>query len=350
MARMTAAALTLVELLVATALGMLVIGLTWTAFARAKSAAARTTARVAIHQSASILQEAFARDLGNLAPALALFANSASNVSGSTKTERIEIVFMRSVAPLDKQAMQGTYDHYMEDNHWVRWLFTRTSTLNAGVWGVTAASLKRSSSSPARTWQTTSALTLGAGQVVDPLNQSKKSNYGGAWWINIPRPLRDAGDGVGSLDNNRYGVPATSISASSDFTDIGDLADLIANEQVVSTMVQDFMFSWVQADGDVVAVDTQTPSVRNVNGLFMDVVGPDNGRYLDERNNPVASPPGSAIDGTAGQYNYRSDLASRPRLFRIAMRLEDASAKVSQVFTFSVAAPGLTPPINTPAP
>lgn len=349
MARPRASALTLVELLVATALGMIIIGMTWSAFARAKSAAARATARVVLHQSAAVLHEAFARDLGHLAPALALFANSSSTTSGSTKTEQIEIVFMRSVAPLDKQAMQGTYDHYMEDHHWVRWLFTRTSIQDGGTWTVSGATLKRSTSTPARTWKTTSALSLGGAEVIDPKDRSKESNYSGEEWINLPRALRDAGGGVASLDNNRYGVPAAAISADSPFADIGDLADLIANEQVVSTAVQDFMFGWIEADGDAVSVDAQTPAVHNINGLHMDVVGPDNGRYLDLRHDAVASPPGSAIDGVA-QYDYRPDLAARPRLFRISMHLEDQTANISQVFAFSVAAPGLMPPINEPAP
>lgn len=342
--------LTLVELLIATALGMIIIGMTWGAFARAKSAAARATARVVLHQSAAVLHEAFARDLGNLAPALALFANSTSATAGSTKTERVELVFMRSIAPLDKQAMQGTYDRYMEDHHWVRWLFTRTSTQNGAGWVVTGTTLKRSTSTPARTWKTNNTLSLGGAKVIDPNDGSEESHYGGEEWINLPRALRDASGGVASLDNNRYGVPATAITADSPFTDIGDLADLIANEQVVSTVVQDFMFGWVEADGDAVSVDPQTPAVHNINGLYMDVVGPDNGRYLDLRHDTVASPPGSAIDGGVPQYDYRPDLAARPRLFRIAMRLEDQTAKVSQVFAFSVAAPGLMPPVNEPAP
>lgn len=349
MAHLRASGLTLVELMIATALGMAIIGMTWAAFARAKSAAARATARVALHQSAAVLQEAFARDLGNLAPALALFVNSSSATAGTTRTEKIEIVFMRSIAPLHKQAMQGTYDHYMEDHHWVRWLFTRTSIQNGGTWTVSGTTLKRSTSTPARTWTTTSALTLGGPQVIDPEDKSKESNYSGEQWINLPRALRDAGGGVASLDNNRYGVPATAVSADSPFTDIGDLADLVANEQVVSTAVQDFMFGWIKADGGAVSVDAQTPAVHNINGLHMDVVGPDNGRYLDLRHNAVASPPGAALDGGA-QYDYRPDLASRPRLFRIAMHLEDKVAQVSQVFAFSVAAPGQMPPVNEPAP
>lgn len=343
------AALTLVELLVATALGVLVVSMTWIAFARSKSTVARTTALVSLHQSAAVLQDAFERDFGNLAPALAMFASSTPSVSGSTRSERVEVVFMRSTAPLDKQASQGTYDRYVADHHWVRWLFTRTLAQVGGVWQVQTASLKRSDSTPIRWWQTTSALAPPS-PVIDPASGSSKSNYNGANWVNIPRPLRDASGGVASLDFNRYGVPAGAVSANTPIGDIGDLADLVANEQVVSNQVVDFQLGWVEADGQAVAIDGQTATVRNLDGLYMDVVGPDNGRYLDRRQDPCATPPGAALVGGSPQYDYRPDLRQRPRVFRIALRMQDAATGVGQTFTFAVAAPGLVPPINQPAP
>lgn len=340
--------LTLIELLVATSLGVLVIALTWTAFSRAKQTAARATARVGLHQSAATLQDAFERDFANMSPALAMFVRSTPATSGSTKTERIEIIFMRSVAPLDKQASQGTYDRYLEDHHWVRWLFTRTYTQVAGVWQANSVSLRRSSSTPIRYWKTTSAFTVSP-SVVDPIDGSARAHYSGVAWINIPRPLRDASGGPDSLDNNRYGVPAGKISSDYPIGDIGDLADLDGNDQIVSTLVQDFQFGWADAGGNAMAVDGQTASVHNINGLYMDIVGPDNGRYLDRRQNSIVSPPGVAMDASFAQYDYRKDLSLRPRVIRFSLRLEDPTTHVTQVFSFSIATPSLTPSIIRPS-
>jgi hypothetical protein len=82
----------------------------------------------------------------------------------------------------------------------------------------------------------------------------------------------------------------------------------------------------------------------------MDVVGPDNGRYLDRMQNPVGSIPGPARDPAVAQYDYRPALAARPRLLRYTMRLEDPKTGLSQSFSGSVALPGLMPPLVRPTP
>jgi len=217
------------------------------------------------------------------------------------------------------------------------------------VWVITSSALKRSTSTPIRYWKTTAAL-VAPSPVWDPFNKNTKSNYNGVNWINIPRPLRDASDGMNSLDYNRYGVAANKISPDTPIGDIGDLADLIANEQVLSSQVRDFQFGWVDARGTSIAIDGQTPATYNINGIHMDVVGPDNGRYLDRMQNPLTAVPGPSLMPGYAQYDYRPDLEHRPRLARVSFRLEDQRAHVSQTFTFAVATPGLMPPINQPAP
>jgi type II secretory pathway component PulJ len=345
----TRSGMTLIEILVASALGVMLIAMTWSAFLSAKQATMRTTSRVALHQTAAVLQETFERDFTALAPALAMFARSTPTVAGTTRSERIELVFMRSTAPLDKQSSEGTYDRYLADHHWVRWLFTRTLDQVGGTWKVTTASLKRSSSTPIRYWKTLATL-VPAAPVWDPLANGNKASYNGVNWVNIPRPLRDARDGVASLDYNRYGVPAAKVSPDTPIGDIGDLADLTANEQILSSQVKDFLFGWVDAGGQAVSIDGQTAATVNVNGLYLDVVGPDNGRYLGRRQDPQATVPGPALAPGFPQYDYRPDLARRPRLARVSFRLEDQVTRVSQTFTFAVAAPGLMPPIRQPSP
>lgn len=341
--------MTLVEILVATALGIMIIALTWTAFSRAKATVARATARVHLHQSAAVLQDAFERDFGNLAPALALFVTSAPAGSGTTRSEDVAVVFMRSTAPLDKQAMQGDDDRYLADHHWVRWRYTRTQEQVDGTWRTASTALKRSSSTPLRRWKTTAGLTV-TPPVVDPKGLSSKSNYNGAQWLNLPRPLRDAGAGVASLDFNRYGLPSSVIASDTPIGDIGDLADLDANEEIVSTQVLDFQIGWLDAAGAAMAVDGRSAADHRIDGLYMDLVGPDNGRYLDARHDPVAVAPGPVLRPGHAQYDYRPALGARPRLFRLALRMRDRATGVDQVFAFSVAVPGQMPAANQPSP
>lgn len=334
MRTLRASAFTLVELMVAVSLGVLVVAMTWTAFARAKSATTRAGARVALHQTAGVLQEAFERDVGNLAPALAIFVASSPSTTGSTRSETLDLVFMRSAAPLDKQFQRDDWDRYLADHHWVRWRFVRTLEQQGAGWTVISSALKRSTSTPIRFWNTTSAL----------------AGYAGYRWINIPRPLRDASQGVATLDNNHYGVPSGAVSPTTDIGDIGDAQDLDRNEQFVSSQVTDFAIGWLRADGTAVQVASDYAGAPiGINGLYLDVVGPDNGRYLDERQDPVASVPGPARVAGEAQYDYRPDLEARPRVVRVLFRLKDKATQVEQTFAFSTAVPGMRPATSEPS-
>jgi hypothetical protein len=303
----------------------------------------RTTARVNLHASAAVLEDALRRDLSNIAPAMACFARgSAVAPDASTRTELVELLFMRTAAPLDKlNAVPGTYDGYLADHHWVRWRFTRTLKLQAdGVWKVAVARLARSGSTPARVWKTLATHTVSP-SVVDPSSGTPMPDYGGVLWLNIPRPLRDGTTwGVDGLTHNRYGLPAAKVDPATPIGDIDDLADLDANERTVSTQVRSFAVGWSDAGGQAVAPGA-TADVR-LNGLYMDVVGPENGLY------PTASivPPAASEP----QYDYRPDLARRPRIMRVSIGLHDAASEVSQDFSFSVAAPGQGPALIEPSP
>lgn len=338
------AGMTLIELLIAMSIGVAMIAMTWSAFIQARNVTARTTARVNLHLSTSLLQEAMERDLANLAPAVAFFVRSTvANPDATTRQETVEMVFMRSTSPLDKQnAVPGAYDYYLADHHWVRWRFARTLKLDAGLWKVSSGALYRAASTPTRTWKTTAALTVSP-SVTDPATATPKSNYAGVRWVNIPRPLRDAATwGIDGLNHNRYGIPAAAIDTTTPIGDIDDLADLDANERLVSNQVRDFAIGLADAGGQVATVSGAAASDLRRNGLYMDVVGPDNGLY------PAADI--VAPDAAQAQYDYKPDLARRPRVVRVALGMRDADTSVSQDFVFSIATPGLAPPIAQPSP
>lgn len=314
-------AFTLVELMISVAIGMLMIAVTWTAFTRVKTMTTRATARIDLHAAAASVRDAVAADLRNLAPSLAMFARSVpATVDATTKTETVELVFMRPAAPLRTLGMRSDREQYLADNHWVRWRFTRTLKLRDGAWSVSTAALRRASSTPTRSWTTTSAL---AASTTDPADGTLHADYGGTLWINIPRPLRDASQGITSLDNNRYGVPSAAIDPASPQGDIGDLADLDANEMVVSTDIRDFALGWARADGAAIGIHGRTAADLRVDGQYPDALGP------------------------AGN-NHAAQAAARPQVLRVAMLM--AKGDVVQEMSFSVATPGLRAQIAEASP
>ncbi len=315
--------ITLIELLVSIALGMLLMTLAWSALVKSKAAAARTTARVELHQSAAVYREFLQRDFANLAPAVAFFARSAPGVVvGSERSDSVEVVCMRTANPLRTQFSEDIREQFMSDHHWIRWRFKRTWRQVDGVWKIAAHALYRSQSSGTRRWQVDRGIVGANASVWDQGTQLQKpdgGDSGGLLFLNLPRPLRDASGGIASLDFNRYNTPdARVLLEQSDFmSDIGDLADLDRNERLSSTRVRDLTIGWLDAGGSQVTVGSGSAAVHSIDGLYMDARGP------------------------AGN-DYRGQLARRPRLIRIAMNLADDQETISQDFSFSIAAPGLT--------
>lgn len=313
---------TLIELLVSITLGMMLIALAWSAFVKTKDAAARTSKRIELHTSASIYRELLQRDFANLSPATAFFTRSTPRVvSGTDEIDTLDVVFMRTIAPLRTQHDEGIDQEFMADYHWVRWRFKRTWRQISGKWTVMDHTLYRSHSSPSRRWFTDRAIVGAPFSVYDPAADVTQPAGGvdnwGLAYLNLPRPIRDASAGIAALDFNTYGTPAAlNRDRGSHMADIGDLTDLDRNDQVSSTRVRDFMVGWVDAGGTMVSVSSDTAADYRLNGLHMDVVGPSG--------NP-----------------YKTQLARLPRIIRITMNL--AEGGVSQDFSFSIATPGLAP-------
>lgn len=322
---MSRAAMTLIELLVAVALGMLVVALAWTAFVRASSSTVRATARVDLHATAAVVREYIQRDLGSMAPTVACFVRSTPNVvAGTRRTDTIELLFMRMVDRLTSETAGSSKDQYKSEFTWVRWRFVRTWLQDGAAWKPIGGSLYRATSTPAREFATLAAWAT-PGNLQDPiLTNAAWKDYGGKLWLNIPRPLRDASNGIPSLDFNRYGVDAARIGTTrGDMTDIGDLADLDreGNERLVSSRLRDLAIGWVDAGGRSTQVVSSTAADHRIDGLYMDLTGPAGNAHLDQ-------------------------IARRPRLVRIAFGLLDEASGVVQDFSFSVATPGMAPELG----
>ncbi|MBN8524670.1 MAG: prepilin-type N-terminal cleavage/methylation domain-containing protein [Planctomycetes bacterium] len=325
-------AMTLIELLVAVSLGMVIIAMAWTAFVRANSSAARAMVRVDLHATAAVVREYLSRDLANAAPALAFFARSIPQVAGvdaggaPIRTDTVEMVFMCQASRLEDEMSTGEEQTRKSEFSWVRWRFRRTWKEVAGAWTPVSGALYRSISSPARNWVPKNTLVppVPVPETYPPNAANtptylltppiaKWTNYGGRTYMNLPRPLRDASQGIESLDNNRYGTPVAHTTE-----DIGDLADLDSpdNDRLVSNRIRDFAIGWQDALGGAEVVASSAAADHRIDGLYLDVTGP------------------------AGN-DHAKQLGARPRVTRVAFNLADAKTGVSQDFSFSIALPGI---------
>lgn len=322
-------AMTLIELMISVALGMMVIAMAWTAYVRTNSTTARATTRVDMHVHAAMIRSYFNADIQNSSPTTAVFVRSVPHVDSTDpagqpiRTDTVETVFMRMVYRPDSETFDDEWADGMtrkSELYWVRWRFVRTWRQIEGAWAQTSGVLSRSQSSVQRQWGGKSSLVPSpkplntcTGSLVNDANSHPGTlwtNYGGATFINIPRPLRDASQGIGSLDNNRYGSP--------DPMDIGDLTDLddARNDRVISTRIRDFAIGWHDARGGDMAVTSSVAADHRIDGLYMDVTGPNGNAYADQ-------------------------LGLRPRVMRATFSMHEARIGLIQDFSFSAAAPGM---------
>lgn len=319
---MSRRAFTLLELIVSIALGMIVIAIAWSLFSRSKAAAMRTRDRVLIHQSASNIAEFMSRDFVNMSPSAAMFSRSQPAVllANGDRTDTVEIVFMRATAPLKGPGWDAM--QFRQDCHWVRWKFVRTSRPAGADWKVINHTLNRSQSTGVRSWSTTASLVPNT-FVPFPMS-TPLANYDRLWFANIPRPLRDASEGIDSLNNNRYNQPPSTVSSLDLGTvrgDIGDLTDLNNNDSVFSGQVCDLRLGWVDANSREFSVGSDAAADHKLDGLYMDVLGPTGN-------------------------NYTAQMRGRPRIVRVSFTMANDAATLAIPFAFSFAGPGMPPPVG----
>jgi len=321
------AAFTLVELLISVALGMLMMSIAWSVFSRSKTAAHATRERILLHQGAALIRQVMHRDFAVMAPTVTVFCRSLPDVAlGNAENDRsdtVELLAMTTRAPLGgRYSPEGWLQVYKQDYHWVRWQFVRTRRPQPdGSTRTIAHVLNRSESTPVRAWKANANL-----KPLSPVpreNQADLATYDDQTFANMARPLRDASQGVASLDNNRYNQPANTFKSDNRINvdgDIGDLADLDAANLAFSGQVRDFRIGWVDASGAEVSVGSDAAADLRIDGLYLDVTGPAGNAHLDQ-------------------------LKARPRIIRFSFSLANPSETMNQNFVLSIATPGMMPTV-----
>jgi len=275
--------LTLVEILVATALVVFMLGAATAGFLQMRTLARRVEALQQLHNSARTVHERLAWEIACLMPGAACFVSSTAPGAGTPGT--VELVFMRGKLDdvdftLDSQF--GASADTLTDQLWTRWSYSTAD-----------GQLMLAASRPARWWSMSANWVSGGYNFYD-----KK-------FRNLPTLQRAAaGSAQATLDANAYGSP--------DVSDIGDYADLDENTSAIAANCTAFAVEIVCHDGSVRRCSEATTATWAADGQF--------------------------VDGRGGP-----TIAARPRLIRTRFTLVDPATGVAESFSFSFLPPALSP-------
>lgn len=273
--------LTLVEILVATALTFLLITIATSSFLQTRALTRRINARQQLHNSARLIYERMSWEVACLMQGAVFFATS----SGTS----VELIFLRGKSDNLDFTLDNSFGRYSDtqcDQVWTRWQFDPT-----------ARQLKLSSSTPERTFVPDANWTTSAGY-------NYKNN---ATFRVLPTPQRAV---LGGSAATTLGASILGTGASGD---IGDYIDLLNNASPIGSNCSDFAIEVVCQDDSVHSISTAANVQLACDGLY--------------------------VDGRAS-----GALSSRPRLIRTRFILLDPVTQVSEEFSFSFLAPAISPP------
>ena len=298
---------TLIELMVCTALAMLMAGVAISAFVQTRKLVERSEARLAIYTSAQRLYTHLNRTFASVQQTCALVVRSTSGSPGT-----VQLVFMRAK---ESNSNFGTpvASAVNPDLVWEQWVWTRST-----------ATLKRSASSDNRSFKSGTFTPSGvdySGKTFQVAPQPRRV-------LDPANPLTQTMPFSGpNLDDNVLFPNGSNVSKASAAGDLSDWGDLSANLVPVLDQVTDLSLEIVANDGSVLPVDDSTNATRVFNGTWPD------GR--------LAAGLGTIPD-LVTQYPA-SDVAKRPKLIRMRLTLADQrkAAGLSCTFSFSFALPGL---------
>lgn len=313
---------TLLELMISTALAMLMAGLSISAFIQTRKMVQRAEARLAMYASAQRLHTYLNRTLSSVQQSCVFvgFSTAATRSGDATDPGVVKLVFMRGkehlwdFTPPDSSSIEGaavTSDLVWEELEWRR----ATGALRSG------ASSQGTSAAPGRSFTPTASSFVRNG-----------IDYGGKRFIVAPKPRRrvdptSTATVVNGLNDDLLfpDGSAVPVSLANATDDVGDLSDAERNLAPLLERVSDLSLQIVAHDGTV--TDLTDGATRNPPLVLQGV-------WLDGRLAPTLD---------AAPAFVASDLAKRPRLLRLRFTLVDDLRRpgLSCTFSFSFALPGL---------
>jgi Tfp pilus assembly protein PilV len=286
----TASGLTLVEILVATALSSFLIATATAGFMQMRTLARRVDAQQQLHNTARIIFERLNDETSSLM--------QGSLVGACGTAGAVELVYLRGKLDNTDFTMSGSFGASLKSR--TDQLWSRLS------WDGTTHMLSLAASSPERTFTVNRDWT---GVGAWPYNNRP--------FYNLPTPQRSVlGGAISSYATAKAAIETTlnaNALGSGSTDDIGDYKDLENNARPMSSWCTDIGFEFVCEDGSTHAVNAAADSWYVAAGQF--------------------------VDGRTG-----SQLDLRPRLLRLRLQLTEPTTGLSEEFAFSFLLPGLSPP------
>jgi prepilin-type N-terminal cleavage/methylation domain-containing protein len=277
-------AFTLIELLVSITIGVMLIGMAWSALAQGRALIQRTTVRIELHQQASTIRANLAQETGDLHPGCAI--RYRAGVDAATGLLQVDLTWMTSL--LNDERYGFTPDSYAGNRSglvWNRWRWEGSSAGGLGRLMHAASTDMRT----VRLWYKV-------------LSASADEKF---TFANFPAPRRSASR---SLDDNDFSqldnYAASGMKGPDGLSRMaGDGRDLEAHLVPVHTRVRDFQLSFVGADGTVLRTLGSADCATGISGGY-------DGCWLDARDAGLATSP----------------VALRPQLLRVSFTLVDPRA------------------------
>lgn len=306
--------------MISTALGMLLAGLTVTAFYHFRKSVNRSEDRLAMCSSAQNIYVYMQRILASAQHSCAFVVTRIQRSAGITPDPgEIRIVFMRGK---EEVSSFRTMENTSRENEYIR----NDLTWELWVW-------KRSDQTFSIGTNSIGGTAQGGRSFVSGDFSPAGVNYNNQRFFVTPQPRRtlNATDpftaNPGGLDDNILFPGAGGLSMANPTQDVGDYTDLKNNLTTVLSDVSDMSFDILTFDGTTYVIDDQSSAPPVVL----------NGVWLDGRLAPTL---------TAAPIYSTSDLTKRPRILRLRFTLnhpkwKHSSAPLASTFSFSFAMPGL---------
>ena len=301
---------TLIELMISTALAMLLASVATGAFLQVRRTVGQAESRLASYTSAQALHSALHHSLGARQHSCAMVV--------TTDADSVDLVFVRAKEDFEDYRVPESPD-FTSDLTWERWNWDRTT-----------GRLERAVSSAWRTDGVTYGFTPAGGiylpkegiqMLPEPRRHLDPSDpFGTGGRLNDPDPTDPWGIDEG-LDNNVvFPDPAAPGHSLYLDDDIGDHADLERNRIPVMAGISDLTLQLVRHDGSVTTHTAGSAGQDVIQGVWLD------GRMA------------ATLTGTPDYAT--SPLAKRPRLLRLRYTVTDPVTRSDTTFSFSFALPG----------
>jgi prepilin-type N-terminal cleavage/methylation domain-containing protein len=341
---------TLIEILVATAIGVALIASVWAGFRQAMNLIAKTKAKASLNSTARYLYVGLSEQASAIHPggAMWLGVEDPSALPADPHEGRITLVFLAGVMNPDNfgQSPSNASGGQATDQAWVMWRWTRPKSYVHPVTGETVIRAGRLETAlgPFKPLQDKIQVDWKPGthnfngRDVRSVSQPRRTFYQRSQlngYFNVNAGKDRIHDIAALEDNSWYACNSTTLADAEN--EMGDKSRLIASLTLISDRVNNFAITIAQADGATKTADSTALAAAN---FFWDGVRFDAQPDVQETPTPSLTV-GLDTEVTAAQVVDPSN--KRPHTIRIRLGMKDPSSTSEVPFGLSFPLPSIRP-------